>query len=238
MAEQIYDFSMSSHNPTRARSSPWIPWMPKWSCGTHWATEKCKTMSRKTVRVTLRLLYQAHRTTHGESPCIWFYSGKNRWELGILLPHILRLYRRLAWVWYLHMGQCEQSRARLLGPLKGKKKGWGDEPHCHPSLNAAVYPCGNGNAIKLCNGYSVYRPYRISRQTHYTKMAMGKAMLWRLRYVCTQYTDTDTEPRESRTSHWAPTAKVKDGRYQRPGHLGRSLESCPEPASMETERKE
>lgn len=116
---------MLSHNPTRARSSPWIPWMPKWSCGTHWATEKCKTMSRKTVRVTLRLLYQGHRTTHGESPCIWFYSGKNRWELDILLPHILRLCKRLAWVWYLHMGQCEQSRARLLRAIKREKKGGG-----------------------------------------------------------------------------------------------------------------
>lgn len=187
-------------------------------------------------RVTIRLLYQAHRTTHGESPSIWFYSRKNRWELGILLPHILRLCRRLAWVWYLHMGQCEQSRARLLRAIKRKKKG-GDEPHCYRSPNAEVHPRRNGNAIRLCNGCSACRPYRISRQTHYTKMAMGKSHAVKAE-VCT-YSIHRHWYRAMRVKNltWDLTAKVKDGGYQRPGHLGRSLESCPEQVSMETESK-
>lgn len=222
-------------------------------------------MSRKTVRVSIRLLYQGHRTPHGESPCIWFYSGKNKWELGILFPHILSLYKRLAWVWYLHMGQSEQSRAELghSGPLKGikkvgggemsltasevwmsrarllraiKRKRKGGEPHCHrvwiqkSTLVEMVMP----SALQCLQ---CVQASRISRQTYNTKMAMGKAMLWRLRYVCTQYTDTDTEPRKSRTSHWALRSKVKDGDYQRPGHQGRNLESCLEQVSIETESK-
>lgn len=174
--------------------------MPNWSCGTHWATEKCKTMSRKTVRVTIRLLYQAHRTPHGESSCIWFYSGKNRWELGILFPHILRLYWRLAWVWYLHIGQSEQSRADLdhSGPLKGIKKGGGEM-----SLTASEVWMQKSTLVAMVMPSALQwlqwvQAYRISRQTYYTKMAMGKAMPWRLRYVCTQYTDTDTESWESK----------------------------------------
>lgn len=217
-------------------------------------------MSRKRVRVTIRLLYQAHRTPHGESSWIWFYSGKNRWELGILLPHILRLYRRLAWVWYLHTGQSEQSRALrsikrnkkggvrwaslpaksewaeldYSGPLKGKKRGM--------SLTAIEVWMQKSTLVAMVMPSALQwlqwvQASRISRQTYYTKMAMGKAMPWRLRYVCTQYTDTDTEPRESRTSHRALRTKVKDGGYQRPGHRGRRLESCPEQVSIETESK-
>lgn len=43
---------------------------------------------------------------------------------------------------------------------------------------------------------------------------------------------------ESQEPHIGPSQqKLKDGGYQRPEHLGRSLESCPEQVSMETESK-
>lgn len=157
---------------------------------------------------------------------LWFYSGANSWELGIWLPHILRLWRRPTWVWSLLMGQCEQSRAGLRRAIGMKESG--------TSLTIikvwllGAHPCRNGNAIKLCNGCSACRHTEFPDRLTIQGWPWAKAMLWQLRYECIQYIDNDIELQGPRTSYQAPTAVVKDGGYQRPEWLGRSFQSCPD----------
>lgn len=105
------------------------------------------------------------------------------------------------------------SRAELdySGPLKGKKKKRGGRMSLtaievrmqKSTLVEMVMPSGFA-MVAVHAGHTEFLDRLIIQ-----RWPWAKAMLWRLRYVCTQYTDTDTEPWESRTSHRALTAKVK-----------------------------